>query len=607
MTPHTAQRVLGLRLARWLVYAQLVALLLAAGPARALDWATLAQPVGTFVGDGVYSAAAINTLLGGTPPFDTGTGVTLIRVTQAQQFVRFYNPTGTPGSSAVGSWMMRASEVRGLTAEQIRDKFALPTLPTNMVQIVVPVGYALYTGIAAPIAGWGDGGGLQNRALAFSPPAGVDTDGWLPGSSYVYAQALSGAPVLSFKAAASGSGSASRMGTYMDSLVPRVSSDLEGVYNALDTLTLSGQGASVAQAVSQFSPARFEALNTVSLRASALQAASLDARATTLALGLDSDGADSATNLATDDKPILLAFAGGLEELAGVLPRLGQRQAKASHWGLWLRGTGEYLRDNARDAVPFTAVTAALHGGADRRVDRELVLGLGAGYARTHLDWEQDGGDSDTTTVSVSAYGFWNSGGYFINSDLTLDAAFTEARRHILTAVTDRVARSNQSGEGANLRLRAGRRVALEHSGWTLAPAVEVAYGLHRQNAFAENGAGDLDLDVRAATVQTLRTGAELALGRRADLAGGSVLVSEAALGWQRETPLDSRTMRASFSGYSQSFQTYGDDTPRDSLLLRAGLTRHEGGGLSQYARYSGTLRERFQAHSLELGCRWSF
>jgi outer membrane autotransporter protein len=610
MPPHSRNRVHSPQVARWLVCIQLIAaLLLAAAPARALDWATLVQPVGTFVGnganpDGIYAPATINTLLSGSPPFDSGTSVTLIRVTQTHQFVRFYNPTDAVNpSNAVGSWMMRASDVRGLTAAQIRDKFALPALPTNIVQVIVPASYALYTGIAAPIANWGDGGGLQNRVMATKPPAGIAADGFLPGSSYVNAQALASTPVLSYNAAASGSKAASGMGAYMDSLAPRAYSDLDGIYNALDTLVMTGQSASVAQAMSQFSPARFDALNTVSQRTSALQSASFDARATTLALGLDSGGADDAEA----GKAILLAFAGGLEELAGVLPRLGQRQAKAGDFGLWLRGTGEYMRDNAQGAAPFTAVTAALHAGADRRVGPELVLGLGAGYARTQLDWEQDGGDSATSTFSLSAYGFWNSGEYFINSDLTLDAALTEARRRIVTAVTDRVARSSQSGEGANLRLRAGRRMALEQGGWTLTPAAELGYGLHRQNAFSENGAGDLNLDVRAATAQTLRTGAELAVSRRVDLPGDGVLVPEAALGWQRETPLDNRVTRASFSGYSQSFQSYGDDTPRDSLLLRAGLTQHNAEGLTRFARYSGTLRERFQAHSLELGCRWSF
>jgi len=393
------------------------------------------------------------------------------------------------------------------------------------------------------------------------------------------------------------------MGAYMDSLAPRAYSDLDSVYNGLDSLLLSGQSASVAQAVNQFSPARFDALNTVSQRTNALQSAAFDSRATTLAMGLDA----GSTNFADTGGALLLAFSGGVQELAGVLPRLGQRQTRVGDYGLWLRGTGEYLRDNAQGATPYTAVTAALHAGADSAVGPDLVFGLGAGYARTQLDWEQDGGDSHTNTFSLSAYGFWNSGEYFVNSDLTLDLAFTEASRHIVTAVTDRVARSSQSGEGANLRLRAGRCVSLGQDGWTLTPAVELGYGVHRQNAFSESGAGDLNLDVRAATAQTLRTGAELAVSRRRELSGDAVLVPEAALGWQRETPLDSRVMRASFSGYSESFQSYGDDAARDSLLLRAGLTHHDASGQTHFARYSGTLRERFQVHSLELGCRWNF
>jgi len=595
----------------WLLCAHLLlALFLAAAPARALDWTTLVQPVGTFVGNtanpsGVYAPASINTLLlPATAPFDSGTSVTLIRVTQPHQFVRFYNPTDALNpSSAVGSWVMRASEVRGLPASQIRDKCARPALPTNIVQVIVPSGFALYTGIAAPIAGWGDGGGQQTRLMANKNPVEIAPDGWLPAANYKYAQALNGAPVLSYRSATSGSGAAASMGAYMDALCPRAYSDLDGIYNALDTLALAGQSSGVGQAMSQFSPARFDALNTVSLRASALQAASLDARATTLAQGIASGAGEESES----GEPILLAFAGGPEELAAVLPRLGQRQTKAGEWGLWLRGAGEYLRDSAKGQTPFSAVTGAVHAGADRQISPDLVLGLGAGVARTQLDWEQNGGDSVTSTLSLSGYGFWTSGEYFVNTDLTLDAAFTQARRRILTAVTDRVARSSQSGEGAGLRARAGRRIALEDGGLTLTPSVEVGYGLHRQNAFTENGAGDLNLDVRAGTAQTLRTGAELAAGLRLALDEGSILSPEAALGWLRETPLDDRVTRASFTGYSESFQTCGDGTPRDNLTLRAGLLHRTSEVATHFARYSGMLRDRFQAHSMELGCRWTF
>lgn len=583
-----------LRLAAlWL--AVLLALACGADPARALDWRTLAQPSGTFVGDttnpsGVYAPATINTVLGGTPPFDSGTSVTLIRLTGTQQFVRFYNPTdATNPSSAVGSWMMRASEVRGLTAAQIRDKFALPALPTNMVQVLVPTGYAVYTGIAAPIAGWGEGGGLQNRLMANKPPSGdIAADAWLAAGNYVNAQALTGAAVLSYRQPAGGSRSASALGAYMDGLAPRAGSDLEGVYNALDTQLFTGSTASVGQALEQFSPARFDALNAVALRSGALLGGSLDARSVTLAQGEAWDG-----------EPVLLASAGGLEGLRGLLPR------RAGDWSLWTRATGEYVRDHSDGTVRYASGTAALHAGADRPLGRGWTAGLALGLSRTLLDWEQDGGDAASTTASLAGYAFWTGDGWFVDNELALDAGYAEVRRRIRTAVTDRVARSGQTGEGVSLRVRAGRRIALE-PGWLLVPALELGYAVHRQNPFRETGAGDLSLDVRAGTARTLVCGTELGLSRRTQLGPGSALGLEARLGWRRETPLDSRVQRAAFSGYSEGFQAYGDDEPRDSLTLGAGVA-HSQGVLTRTARYSGTLRQGFQAHSLELGVRWGF
>jgi hypothetical protein len=84
--------------------------------------------------------------------------------------VRFFYP----GSSTNGPWLTISSAVRGKTAEEIRDILALPMVPTTIVSVDIPASpdpvtgaqYAVWTGIAAPIAGFGQGGGVQIRIMA---------------------------------------------------------------------------------------------------------------------------------------------------------------------------------------------------------------------------------------------------------------------------------------------------------------------------------------------------------------------------------------------------------------------------------------------------------
>ena len=98
-------------------------------------------------------------------PFPANQGVPEIMPSQPMYFVRMYAPAA--GIGQIGSWVMRAAEVRGLTPEQIRDRFALPAVPTNITYVVVPPNVAaLWTGYAGPIAQFGAGGGQQSYIMS---------------------------------------------------------------------------------------------------------------------------------------------------------------------------------------------------------------------------------------------------------------------------------------------------------------------------------------------------------------------------------------------------------------------------------------------------------
>ena len=75
---------------------------------------------------------------------------------------------------------MSASEVKGLSIEQIASKYALPQLPTHMTDVLVPAGSSLRVTVANDISifpgkslgGNGGGGGVQFEVL--NPPKDLD-------------------------------------------------------------------------------------------------------------------------------------------------------------------------------------------------------------------------------------------------------------------------------------------------------------------------------------------------------------------------------------------------------------------------------------------------
>lgn len=65
-----------------------------------------------------------------------------------------------------GAWFMRATDIQGLTPLQIQQKFALPTIPTHVVDVTVPQGFRMGAGIVAPNSyARAGGGGVQFQAL----------------------------------------------------------------------------------------------------------------------------------------------------------------------------------------------------------------------------------------------------------------------------------------------------------------------------------------------------------------------------------------------------------------------------------------------------------
>ncbi len=116
------------------------------------------------------------------PAYAKGTTVTQYRTMMKQKFVRVFNSknSGT-NPSGRGGWMMKESEIQGLSPEQIQSRFSLPGeyAPTEMVEVEVPAGTLMQVGYAGTNA-WGTGGGVQFEAMQILPGSAFGTPTALP-------------------------------------------------------------------------------------------------------------------------------------------------------------------------------------------------------------------------------------------------------------------------------------------------------------------------------------------------------------------------------------------------------------------------------------------
>ena len=108
-----------------------------------------------------YNATA-NTQLGySKPAYAPKSKVLDIQTKENSTFVRVYRK-GV--NSQQGRWVMRYSDIEGLTPLQIKEKFALPDVPTHYSSVTIKSGANIRTGVCAGYKEgnpWGIGGGTQ--------------------------------------------------------------------------------------------------------------------------------------------------------------------------------------------------------------------------------------------------------------------------------------------------------------------------------------------------------------------------------------------------------------------------------------------------------------
>lgn len=546
------------------------------------------QPLGFTIQ--VWDAASVNAylakwdpniILGVTDPFDTRFPVTEVQPTQPMYFVRVYTE---PNSGPLGSFIVRASVVRGLTRQQIRDILALPVLPVKIDYVKVPGGrkYGLWTGIAGPIMSpgheWGNGGGLQTKIIGqeTNPNPPPDLPRWadysrLPPESYMNVQVI-GNKALSYSEVVK-SGNAGKVAAYLDQHLPQPYSDMEMVYATLDYINADGPP-ELALALNQISPTVFDTYSTTLFRNDLLFERSL------------------------------------LEHPLGD-PGPYNRNCFSS----WLNLAGEEgNQSQATDRIGYYYQTAALMSGADCRIGPNFKVGAGAGYMRDHLGWNKSAGNAEINNGKIGVYASYGASDYFVNSALTAGYSWSTATRHmnfsgvgiavlsqlvVDTLSVNRTATSNQYGGNVGFYINGGKN--FQFNEWNILPTAQISYFYSEQDTFNESGAGDLNLRVQDFDAQTIRTQLALLLGKMFCTPQTGIIKTNVQLGWAHNFPLDNRVITASLPSLGGAFSVNGDHQETNELIASANIGTQVKKRFWIDAQYNAFFSHGFNSQALAL------
>jgi len=113
-------------------------------------------------------------------PYLYGTTVSYVRTKVGHRFARLFTMGTTSRESA---WVIKAEDMfdptgRALTPTELKNKFALPHLPTHAVDVDVPAGIKVHIGTAGPQPTWGSipGGGTQIQLMEDIPSSSFKND-----------------------------------------------------------------------------------------------------------------------------------------------------------------------------------------------------------------------------------------------------------------------------------------------------------------------------------------------------------------------------------------------------------------------------------------------
>lgn len=558
--------------------------------------AVLTGPIAFQGGGGfipsITTGVDANNYVGAFPPvlsFVPNAPAAVVLTSAPTQWVRFYT-AGAVGDmgSPIGSWIAGTNAVRGLTAEQVKDVLALPSLPTSLAITRAPAGTCILAAQGNAVLGnfpasppdiptpgpWGRGGTPQYYIIGQSNnPNCVDAQN-LADSAYIV-QLDMGTYALAYTPNAGG-GNAGAVAYALDhAILPPLFGDMDSVYNALDILNLTNP-AGLRDALTQLDGEVYADLPTIAITGSQL-------------------------------------FLGALRDqmrigrtLAGADPLGTSPPASAEPLRVWASGYGGAgsLSGNGNSHDADFALGGII-GGAEYNILPELRAGVALGYGRSGYSLNGLSGNADLNQYTVALYASYARDAFYV--DAAIGYAYTDANvtRDIAFPGVVRSAAGKPRSNAVIGRAEVGYHVPLGPS-TALTPIAGLQVVSVTQGAFTESGAGAIDLRLgsqNTASVQSL-LGAELT---QRFAVGTGALQAALRLAWGHDFADIDRNIDASFAGLpSAAFTVDGVRAPRDLAVIGVGLSMPVE-AMELFLRYDGAVAADYDVHSGTLGLRVAF
>lgn len=271
---------------------------------------------------------------------------------------------------------------------------------------------------------------------------------------------------------------------------------------------------------------------------------------------------------------------------------------------LWMSGSGDFSRrGGGGDGMPgYHASSGGAVLGADTALGRGRA-GVAAAFGSQYVS-SAGLGHYNGQAAQLMAYGSLGLGGFFLDGQF--GGVFEEGRARRSMSAYGVDARGTVTGGGWGGSLRGGRRFEL--NGWGIEPSLTLR-GLSLSNrGVTETQAGLAGLRVNGRSLASTQTELGVQVDRRFRINQRYAITAVGMLGWNHEMQDTSLRTTAAFAGLPGSgFTLRNAPASRDSAVAGVQARLETGTRLSAFAGYETRVADRYTAHNVTAGLRYSW
>ena len=284
----------------------------------------------------------------------------------------------------------------------------------------------------------------------------------------------------------------------------------------------------------------------------------------------------------------------------------GDEDDTVSKLGLFITGDYSFGEDDgSAEESGYEFDGFGLTGGLDYQVNDNFIAGVAVGYSQTDNDFDQDNGELNQDTYSLSAYGSVYSGSLYFDGVIGYAFSDLDIDRNIVYPTIVRNAAGETDGEEFSASGAVGYDIS--KGAWSFGPFARLSFVDTDLDAYSETGAAGLNLSVADQNIQSLEStiGSDVSYSHSTSF---GVVIPQIRLEWAHEFDDDSRQISARYTNDPAAIPIFirTDSPDRTYFNLGGGLSALFASGKTAFAEVETVLgREDYEKYTFKIGARF--